>query len=114
MLPNQKILVGASVPSEANRPAGLPSDIVRARSYRDLERLLEEDSNVHLVCTDVTLPDGTWCDVLRLLISARMTGEVRVLGADGRTVLRLEVAPRLCSVRAFDSALHQPLAFSAA
>jgi hypothetical protein len=30
---------------------------------------------------------------------------------DGRTVLRLEVAPRICSVRAFDAAMHQSLAY---
>lgn len=110
MTPNKTILVGGS-PGDF---AGWQADIVRASSYRDLERLLPLDSSVRLVCTDMTLPDGAWCDVLRLLISARMTGEVRVLGADGRTVLRLEITPRLCSVQSFDAALHQSLACDAA
>ena len=114
MIPNKTILVGSAVASPGDDLAICQADTVRADSYRDLERLLEEDPSVHLVCTDVTLPDGSWSDVLRLLISARMTGEVRVLGADGRTVLRLEVAPRLCSVQAFDSAMNQSLAYGVA
>jgi hypothetical protein len=111
VIPNKTILVGGTAPAADDGPAGWQRDIVRANSYRDLQRLLEQDSTVHLVCTDMTLPDGNWCDVLRLVISARMTGEVRVVGVDGRTVLRLEVAPRICSVRAFDAAMHQSLAY---
>ena len=114
MTASKTILVGAAFPPPGGGADGWQPKMVRADSYRDLQLLLQRDSNVSLLCTDVTLPDGDWCDVLRLAVSARMTGEIRVVGADGRTVLRLEMGPRLCSVQAFDPAMHQSLAYGAA
>ena len=103
---NKVIVVGEGMIDTAYTVTSQP-DVLRAHSCLEVERLLEEDASVHLVCTDVRLPDGSWCDVLRLIVKSRMSGEVRVLGGDGRTILRLEVKPRHCSIQAREPAPHE-------
>jgi DNA-binding NarL/FixJ family response regulator len=68
-----------------------PPELKHRSEVKEAARLLETAADVDLVLTDVRLPDGNWCDVLRLVYERRIAAEVRVLGQDGRTVLRLEV-----------------------
>ena len=106
MSASKVIVVGDGI---VDTDEGLPRhlDILRVDSCRDVKRLLERDSSVHLVCPDVESRDGNWCDVLRLVVDQRVSAEVRVLGWDGHTVLGLEVNPRGCSVSTVDAALHK-------
>ena len=85
-------------------------EIMRADSCDDVERLLDRNRTVGLVCTDVRLPDGNWCDILRLVVNLRMSAEVRVIGCNGAPALRLQVRPRRCSLFALDAALRQAYA----
>ena len=83
-------------------------EIMRADSCNDVERLLDRDRSVGLVCTDLKLPDGNWCDILRLVLGLRMSVEVRVIGRNGAPALRFQVRRRRCSVLALDAARQEP------
>lgn len=84
-------------------------DIVRAHTCEDVRLLLSRESRIHLLCTDVKLPDGSWCDVLRLMVNSGISAEVRVLGDDGHVILRLEVKPRHCVVQTLEATQQEAL-----
>jgi DNA-binding NarL/FixJ family response regulator len=91
------------------QPPGLEDyrEVKEAASCREAARILEDATEADLILTDVSLPDGNWCDVLRLVYELRIAAEVRVLGHDGRTVLRLEVKRSGAgSMRCLQSALE--------
>lgn len=98
------IVAGAGVVNTEEDARG-NFEIMRADSCNDVERLLDRDRTVGLVCTDAKLPDGNWCDILRLVISLRMSVEVRVIGRNGAPSLRFQVKPRRCSLLALSPAL---------
>jgi hypothetical protein len=108
---NRVIVAGAGV-VDTKEDAGNHFEIMRVDSCGDVERLLNRNRSVRLVCTDVRLPDGNWCDILRLVVNRRMSAEVRVIGCSGAPALRLQVRPRRCSILALSSALREasPLA----
>ncbi len=58
---------------------GLSVRTYRARSCREVMRLLEQPTSPHLVFTAGTLPDGTWADVLRLAATAPVPVNVIVV-----------------------------------
>lgn len=103
---NRIIVAGAGV-MDAKEHAGNHLEIMRAESCGDVERLLNRNRTVRLVCTDVRLPDGNWCDILRLVVDLRMSTELRVIGRSGAPALRLQVSPRRCSIQALGSALRE-------
>jgi DNA-binding response OmpR family regulator len=51
-------------------------EVVRTRSCSDALEALNQESPPSLVFTDVTLPDGTWKDVLRALESSPSVADV--------------------------------------
>lgn len=108
---NRVIVAGAGI-VDTNEGARDHFEIMRAESCGDVERLLSRDRTVCLVCTDVKLPDGNWCDVLRLVVDRRMSAEVRVMGCSGSPALRLQVRPRRCSIVALSSALREASAIT--
>jgi hypothetical protein len=84
---NRVIVAGAGV-VEAKANGANHVEIMRADSCGDVERLLDRNRTVRLVCTDVRLPDGNWCDILRLVFNRRMAAELRVIGCNGAPALR--------------------------
>lgn len=103
---NRVIVAGAGI-VDITEGARNHFEIMRAESCGEVERLLNRDRTVRLVCTDLKLPDGNWCDVLRLVVNRRMSAEVRVMGCSGVPALRVEVRPRRCSIVALSSALRE-------
>jgi hypothetical protein len=103
---NRVIVAGVGV-VDTREDAGDHFEIMRADSCDDAAHLLDRNRSVRLVCTDVTLPDGNWCDILRLVVNLRMSAEVRVIGRRGAPALRLQVKPRSCCVIALGSALRE-------
>lgn len=106
MIANKAIVVGSGITDDMIATV----DVVRAQSCQDLRLLLSREARVHLLCTDMKLPDGSWCDVLRLLVASGVSAEVRVFGDDGHAILRLEVNPRHCLVQTLDASQNESLA----
>jgi hypothetical protein len=56
--------------------------------------LLAQHPAPSAILTDVSLPDGNWCDVLRALIQSDVRAEVQVLARKASLAFRCEVAAR--------------------
>lgn len=101
----QKVIVAGGGVVNTEEDSRRSFEIMRADSCTDVERLLDRDRTVGLVCTDAKLPDGNWCDILRLVLSLRMSVELRVIGRNGAPSLRFQVKPRRCSMLAMNPAM---------
>jgi hypothetical protein len=108
----QRVIVAGAGVVDTKEDGRRHFEIMRAESCNDVQRLLDRDRTVGLVCTDVRLPDGSWCDILRLVVNLRMSAEVRVIGRNGAPALRLQVRPRRCSVLASNTVLREDSALS--
>lgn len=102
-----RVIVAAAGVVDVQKDPRSHFEIMRAESCGAAERLLHRNRTVNLVCTDVRLPDGNWCDILRLVVNLGMSAEVRVIGCDGHPALRLKVRPRRCSILALGAALRE-------
>lgn len=107
-----RVIVAGTGAVDTREAAGRHLEIMRADSCGDVEYLLRRNRAVRLVCTDVRLPDGGWCDVLRLVVNLRMSAELRVIGRSGAPALRLQVRPTRCSIEALGSALLEASAYA--
>ena len=74
-----------------------------ARTCSEARLLLAGSPAPSHVLTDVSLPDGNWCEVLRLVVQFGFSAEVQVLGPVATAGFRSEVEARggRC-VRAFE------------
>jgi hypothetical protein len=98
MMERQLIIVGEGVVQSLN--AAAPAYLVeRVATCEEVRRLLRRTSGTDLILTSAKLPDGNWCDVLRMVVERRVSSEVRVVDQDGRTALRFEVRRSRCSVK---------------
>lgn len=93
----QLIIVGDGMVQELG--TGSAAYLVeRVNTCEEVSRLLRSTPGTDLILTSAKLPDGNWCDVLRMVVESRLSSEVRVVDQDGRTALRFEVRRSRCSV----------------
>ena len=65
-----------------------------ARTCSEARLLLADSPAPSYILTDISLPDGNWCDVLRLAVHLEVPADVQVLGRDCTPSFQLEVAAR--------------------
>lgn len=78
------------LPLLANLEA-LPAEVLVVGSCQEARRTLQTHPAVDIVITDVTLPDGNWCDVLTFLVDHGIDAGVVVASRTADEILWSEV-----------------------
>lgn len=84
------------MPKERRRPLlrslhSLNIDVVEAEDCKDVRKLLKEQMPVDVVITQVSLPDGNWCDVFKCLVDHGVGASVVVSSPRADEILWSEV-----------------------
>lgn len=74
---------------------GSVTETVMALTCRDVLRQLWKVTYVELVIadTDLQLPDGTWKDLVELIVNKRIPGELRIIDRSGLEAFRCTLGP---------------------
>jgi DNA-binding NtrC family response regulator len=84
------------VPQERRWPfltdlRGLDVEVVSVGTCREARNVLSTVAGISLVITDVSLPDGNWCDIFKCLIDRGLDASVVVTSSRADAILWSEV-----------------------